>query len=92
MLVPGIRVSEDIRLHCFVFLTQIDITERAASDLATDTVLVPHAEVLPTCQHLLLLYILASSAHVCLSGRDRALERWVGMRTIVVMIAGDLSW
>lgn len=29
--------------------TQVDVTEAAASDLATDAVLVPHAEVLPSC-------------------------------------------
>jgi len=32
--------------------TQVDIAEAAATDLTTDTVLVPHAEVLLSCQHI----------------------------------------
>ena len=37
--------SVDILLH---ILTKVDVTETAASDLAANTVLVPHAEILHT--------------------------------------------
>ena len=35
--------------------TQVDITEAAAADLAADAVLVPHAEVLLSCQYMLIV-------------------------------------
>ena len=41
----------DILLH---ILTKVDVTETAATDLAADTVLVPHAEVLHTVSNVVL--------------------------------------
>ena len=47
---PGVGVS-GVSRHVGILLhslTKVDVTETAASDLTTDTVLVPHAEILHT--------------------------------------------
>jgi hypothetical protein len=39
----------------FRSLTKVDVTKRATSDLAADTVLVPHAEVLDDVSDVILM-------------------------------------
>lgn len=46
--------SVDMLLH---ILTKVDVAETAASDLAADTILVPHAEVLQTVSDVVLVSV-----------------------------------
>jgi hypothetical protein len=51
-------------------LTKVDVTETATSDLTTDAVLVPHAEVLHAVSGVVLLRSMGGGAIACrVSGR-----------------------
>ena len=70
--------SVHILLH---ILTKVDVTETAATDLAADTVLVPHAEVLHTVSDVVLE---GGTAAGCTRVQSRR------ARTMVVMFVVDL--
>lgn len=86
MLVPGVGVS-GVSRHVGILLhslTKVDVTETAASDLTTDTVLVPHAEVLHVVSGVL------DGLAVC--GKKCGRVSRVGRaRTMVVMFVVDLA-
>jgi hypothetical protein len=77
--------SVGILLH---ILTKVDVTETAASDLAANTVLVPHAEVLQTVSDVVLAVecTAAQCPRVAVACR---VEREA--RTMVVMVVVDLK-
>ena len=53
--------SVDMLLH---ILTKVDVAETAASDLAANTILVPHAEVLQTVSDVVLVgWVYGSGVH-----------------------------
>ena len=83
---PGVGVS-GVSRHVGILLhslTKVDVTETAASDLTTDTVLVPHAEVLHVVSGVL------DGLAVC--GKKCGRVSRVGRaRTMVVMFVIDLA-
>jgi hypothetical protein len=69
--------SVGILLH---ILTKVDVTETAASDLAANTVLVPHAEVLQTVSDIVLAERGARGVQSRVGRREKHAPWWSCLR------------